>query len=76
MKHRLTKEDTGDTKKPKEMWALQPEDNRELMQSRTLIKDCCAMRIDLLSNTTVVDRAIKFVDRHKDLINASILTQS
>jgi hypothetical protein len=52
----------------KEMWALKPEDNRELMQSRSLIKDCCAMRIDLLSSATVVDRAVKFVDRHRDLI--------
>ena len=50
----------------KEMWALQPQDNRELMQSRTLIKDCCAMRIDLLSSATVVDRAVKFVDRHRN----------
>jgi hypothetical protein len=48
----------------KEMWTLQPEDNRELMQSRSLIKDCCAMRIELLSNATVVDRAIKFVERY------------
>ena len=48
----------------KEMWSLQPQDNRELMQSRALIKDCCAMRIDLLSSATVVDRAVKFVDRH------------
>jgi hypothetical protein len=53
----------------KEMWTLQPEDNRELMQSRTLIKECCAMRIDLLSSATVVDRAVKFVDRHKDLLD-------
>jgi hypothetical protein len=51
----------------KEMWTLQPEDNRELMQSRSLIKDCCAMRIELLSNATVVDRAVKFVDKHRDL---------
>ena len=51
----------------KEMWALKPQDNRELMQSRSLIKDCCAMRIDLLSNVTVIDRAVKFVDRHKGL---------
>ena len=46
----------------KEMWALKPEDNRELMQSRSLIKDCCTMRIDLLSSATVVDRAIKFIE--------------
>ena len=50
----------------KKMGALQPHDNRELMQSRALIKDCCAMRIDLLSSATVVDRAVKFVDRHRD----------
>ena len=50
----------------KEMWALQPQDNRELIQSRALIKDCCAMRIDLLSSATVVDRAVKFVDRHRN----------
>ena len=48
----------------KEMWTLQPQDNRELMQSRSLIKDCCAMRIDLLSSAPVVDRAVKFVDNH------------
>jgi hypothetical protein len=55
----------------KEMWALKPQDNREIMQSRSLIKDCCAMRIDLLSNATVIDRAVKFVDRHRDLMNQS-----
>ncbi|MGH9979101.1 MAG: hypothetical protein ACRD8Z_25205 [Nitrososphaeraceae archaeon] len=27
------------------------------------------MRIDLLSSAAVVDRAVKFVDRHKDLID-------
>jgi hypothetical protein len=52
----------------KEIWVLEPEDNRELMQSRTLIKDCRAMRIDLLPNATFVDIAIKFVDRYWGLI--------
>ena len=50
----------------KEMWSLNPENNRELMQSRSLIKECCAMRIELLSNATVVDRAIKFLERNID----------
>ena len=45
------------------MWTLQPEDNRELVQIRTLIKECCAMRIDLLSNATIIGRAVNFVDR-------------
>jgi hypothetical protein len=53
------------------MWALKIEDNRELMQSRSLIKDCCAMRIELLSNATVVDRAVRFVDRHRGLMPQS-----
>ncbi len=55
-----------------EMWALNPVDNRELMQARSLIKDCCAMRIDLLSNATVVDRAVKFVDRHRHENNSDL----
>ena len=45
------------------MWTLQPEDNRELVDIRTLIKECCAMRIDLLSNATIIGRAVNFVDR-------------
>jgi hypothetical protein len=52
----------------KEMWALEPQDNRELMQSRILIKECCAMRIDLLSNATVIGRAVKFVVNHTSLM--------
>lgn len=52
----------------REMWNMQTDDNRALIQSRTLIKDCCAMRIDLLSNATVVDKAVKFVDKHRGLI--------
>jgi hypothetical protein len=47
------------------MWQVKTEDARELMQSRALIKDCCAMRIDLLSSATVIDKAVKFVDRHR-----------
>jgi hypothetical protein len=49
----------------KEMWALKPEDNRELMHSRSLIKGYCAMRKDLLSNATVIDREVKFVENHR-----------
>jgi predicted solute-binding protein len=52
----------------KEMWQLRTEDNRELVQARTLIKDCCAMRIDLLSNATVVGRAIDFINKHRGLL--------
>jgi hypothetical protein len=51
----------------KEMWELEPEINRELIQSRQLIKDCTAMKVELIASGTVVDRAIKFVERHRDL---------
>lgn len=37
------------------------------MQALTLAKDCYAMKLDLLSNATVVDRAIQFVKNHRDL---------
>lgn len=59
----------------KEMWSLQPQDNRELMQSRSLIKDCCAMRIELLSNATVVDRAVHFVEKHRRLMTQNTEVQ-
>jgi phage gp36-like protein len=60
----------------KEMWTLQPHDNRELMQSRILIKKCCAMRIDLLSNATVIDRAVKFVDNHINGLGRGLTQQN
>ena len=38
---------------------------RERMQALSLAKECYAMKLDLLSSATVVDRAVKFVDRNK-----------
>jgi hypothetical protein len=43
-------------------------DRRERMQALSLAKECYAMQLHLLSSATVVDRAIKFVDRHRGLI--------
>jgi len=40
-------------------------DKRERMQALSLAKECYAMKLDLLSSATVVDRAIKFVDRNR-----------
>jgi hypothetical protein len=34
----------------------------------TLVKECYAMKLDLMSNATVVDRTIKFVDNHRGLM--------
>jgi Cu/Ag efflux protein CusF len=39
-------------------------EKRERMQALTLAKDCYAMKLDLLSSATVVDRAVKFVENH------------
>lgn len=52
----------------KEMWELKTSNNRELIQARQLIKECTAMKVELIASGTVVDRAIKFVDRHRDLM--------
>jgi hypothetical protein len=57
----------------KEMWALQPNDNRELILSRELIEECTAIRIDLVTSGTV-DRAVKFVDRHRGLTSHGKVT--
>lgn len=50
-----------------EAWQMSLEgDKRERMQALYLAKECYAMKLDLLSSATVVDRAIKFVDRNRD----------
>jgi hypothetical protein len=45
----------------KEAWttAQQTEDKREKIQAFSLAKDCYSMRLDLLTNATVVDDAMK-----------------
>src|ERR1051326_7936329 len=53
----------------KEAWATsqQTEDKREKIQALSLAKDCYSMKLDLLTNATVVDDAIRFVsDRSKE----------
>jgi hypothetical protein len=41
---------------------------RDKLQALALAKECYAMKLDLLSSATVIDRAIKFVDRNKGLM--------
>jgi len=50
----------------KEAWTTsqQTRDRREKMQALSLAKDCYAMKLDLLTNATVVDDAIRFVSGH------------
>jgi hypothetical protein len=50
----------------KEAWntAQYTEDKREKLQALSLAKECYSMKLDLLTNATVVDDAIRFVS-HK-----------
>jgi hypothetical protein len=49
----------------KEAWntAHQTEDKREKIQALSLAKECYSMKLDLLTNATVVDDAIRFVSQ-------------
>jgi hypothetical protein len=49
----------------KEAWntAHNTEDKREKIQALSLAKECYSMKLDLLTNATVVDDAIRFVSR-------------
>ena len=53
----------------KEAWkiATNTEDKREKIQALSLEKECYSMKLELLTNATVVDDAIRFVsDKSKD----------
>jgi hypothetical protein len=49
----------------KEAWntSQQAEDKREKIQALSLAKECYSMKLDLLTNATVVDDAIRFVSQ-------------
>ena len=49
----------------KEAWntAANTEDRREKIQELSLAKECYSMKLDLLTNATVVDDAIRFVSQ-------------
>ncbi|MFL6419460.1 MAG: hypothetical protein ACJ71P_08620 [Nitrososphaeraceae archaeon] len=49
----------------KEAWntAQSTEDKREKIHALSLAKECYSMKLDLLTNATVVDDAIRFVSR-------------
>lgn len=55
-----------------EAWTISTDsesDKRERMQALTLAKECYAMKLDLLSSATVIDRAVKFVKRNRGFIH-------
>jgi hypothetical protein len=48
------------------------EDKREKVQALSLAKECCFMKLELPTNATVVDDAIRFVsDRSKEKLKSS-----
>jgi hypothetical protein len=51
----------------KEAWttAANTEDKREKIHALSLAKECYSMKLDLLTNATVVDDAIRFVSSNK-----------
>jgi hypothetical protein len=56
----------------REAWATsqQTEDKRERIQALSLAKECYGMKMDLLTNATVVEDAIKFVTEHGKTITS------
>jgi hypothetical protein len=57
----------------REAWTIaqNTQDNKEKIQALALAKECCSMKLDLLTNATVVDDAIKFVSNHDNADNSS-----
>ncbi|MFL6358753.1 MAG: hypothetical protein ACJ72V_05345, partial [Nitrososphaeraceae archaeon] len=58
----------------REAWttAQQTEDRRERIQALSLAKECYSMKLELLTNATVVDDAIRFVShKSKDDLKSS-----
>jgi hypothetical protein len=60
----------------REAWTTseQTEDKREKIQALSLAKECYSMKLDLLTNATVVDDAIRFVSqksKDKDNLKSS-----
>jgi DNA-binding transcriptional regulator LsrR (DeoR family) len=55
----------------KEAWitASKAEDKREKLQALSLAKECYSMKLELLTNATVVDDAIRFIQQSKENLN-------
>src|ERR687887_38559 len=57
--------------------AQSTEDKREKLQALSLAKECYSMKLDLLTNATVVDDAIRFVSaRSKESLKSSSSSSS
>lgn len=58
----------------KEAWntAEQSDDVRERIQALSLAKECYGMKLELLTNATVVDEAMRFVSSHANPDNHEV----
>jgi IS30 family transposase len=56
----------------REAWntSQQAEDRREKIQALSLAKECYSMKLDLLTNSTVVDDAIRFIEHSSDKLTS------
>jgi DNA-binding CsgD family transcriptional regulator len=54
----------------REAWTTsnRTEDNKEKIQALSLAKECYSMKLDLLTNATVVNDAMRFVSQHNNII--------
>ena len=52
----------------KDAWNISQntQENREKIQALSLAKECYSMKLDLLTNATVVDDAVRFVSEHNN----------
>ena len=57
----------------REAWntSQQTGDNREKIQALSLAKECYSMKLDLLTNATVIDDAIRFTKEIQDKLTVS-----
>jgi hypothetical protein len=61
----------------KEAWnaADQTQDTREKVQALSLAKDCYGMKLELLTNATVVDDAMRFISMNIDRLKDTKVNQ-
>ena len=61
----------------REAWntAANTEDKRQKIYALSLAKECYSMKLDLLTNATVVDDAINFVEKNSKRRNDDDITQ-
>ena len=53
-------------------------DSRDILQATSVKMQAYSMKIDLLSNATVIEKAVHFIDKHKDLthLNNEVATDN